>query len=200
MRFLTVLIVLLAGAAIQAQNGPTYRQLAVESRGTVGAVLGIGCGWAGPPLASIVQSADGAFEGVVLSQRTYATDDDRSIFTEYKIAARQVLFQRVTQTASKPGPPPPTIFKALGGTVMFDGYPFTLSGNPRTQINVGNHVILFGRYDKSDGKWLFGDRGVFHVSENVVLNWLPTLDEVPEGLEPRMTLAAFARKVRDLAR
>jgi hypothetical protein len=200
MRFLTFVILLLAGAGTQAQSGPTYRQLAVESRGTVSATVGIGCGWVGPPLASIVQFADIAVEGIVLNKRTYATNDDRSIFTEYEIATRQVLYQRVTQTASKPGPPPPIIFKALGGTVVFDGYPFTLSGGPRTQLDVGSHVILFGRYDKSDGKWLFGDRSVFHIAENIVLNWLPTLEGVPEGLEPRMALAAFTQKVRNLAR
>ena len=81
------------------------------STGTVG----IGCGWAGPPLAGIVQFADIAIEGMVLNARTYATPDDRDIFTEY-------------------------------GTVIFDGYPFTLSGNERTQLNVGDHVLLFGRY------------------------------------------------------
>ena len=166
----------------------------------MGAVLGIGCGWVGPPLASIVRFTDGAVEGIVLSKRTYATNDDRNIFTEYEIATRQVLFQRVPHTTSKPGPPSATIFKALGGTVVFDGYSFTLSGDSRTQLNVGTHVILFGRYDKSDGKWLFGDRGVFHIAENIVLNWLPTLAEAPEGLEPRMALAVFAQKVRDLAR
>jgi hypothetical protein len=198
MRFALFALILLAGVTTRAQSGPTYRQLAVEHKGQIAATVGIGCGWAGPPLASIVRFADLALEGIVVSRRTSATPDDRDILTEYEIGIRQVIFQRVTQTAARPGPAPPTIFKARGGTVVFDGYPFTLTGEPRTQLTVGNHVILFGRYDKSDGKWLFGDRGVFHVSENLVLNWLPTL-EVSEGLEPRMALAAFAQKVRALS-
>lgn len=200
MRLLIVAFVLLASVASRAQSGPTYRQLAVEHQGRIAATVGIGCGWAGPPLASIVSFADIAVEGIVSSTRTYATPDDRDIFTEYEIATRQVIFQRVIQTTSKPGPPPPTIFKTRGGTVVFDGYPFTLSGDVRTVLEVGSHVILFGRHDQADGKWVFGDRGVFHIAEKTVSNWLPTLEGVPEGLEARMPLQAFAQKVRDLAR
>jgi hypothetical protein len=184
----------------QAQIGPTYRQIAVEHKGTWSGTVGVGCGWAGPPLAGIVQFADIAIEGMVLSARTYATPDDRDIFTEYQIATRQVIFQRITQTAAKPGPPPPIIFKARGGTVIFDGYPFTLSGSERTQLKVGDHLVLFARYDRVDGKWLFGDRDVFHISENTVVNWLPTFKEYPERLEPRMAIGVFAQRIRDLVR
>jgi len=200
MRFHISVLVLLASTMTQAQIRPTYRQIAVEHQGTWSASVGIGCGWAGPPLGGIVKFADIAVEGTVLSIRTYATPDDRDIFTEYQIGPRQVIFQRTVQTASKPGPPPPTIFKARGGTVIFDGYPFTLSGNERTQLKVGAHLVLFGRYDRVDGKWLFGDRDVFHISENAVVNWLPTFAEYPERLQPRMAISVFAQRIRDLVR
>jgi hypothetical protein len=200
MRFHTVGIVLFASALTQAQDRPTYRQLAVEHKGTWSGTVGTGCGWAGPPLAGIVKFADIAIEGTVLSARTYATPDDRDIFTEYQIATRQIIFQRTVQTAAKPGLPRPTIFKARGGTVVFDGYPFTLSGNERTRLNIGAHLVLFGRYDRVDGKWLFGDRDVFHISENTVVNWLPTFKEYPERLEPRMAISVFAQRIRDLVR
>ena len=138
--------------------------------------------------------------GIVQSARTYATPDDRDIFTEYQVATRQVIFQRIVQTVAKPGPPPPTIFKTRGGTVIFDGYPYTLRGSERTQLKVGDHLLLFGRYDRADGKWLFGDRDVFHISENTVNNWLPTFEQYPERLEPRMGISVFAQRIRDLVR
>jgi hypothetical protein len=200
MRFHIVVIVLFTSAITQAQDRQTYRQIAVEHKGTRSGTVGIGCGWAGPPLAGIVQFADIAIEGMVLSARTYAPADDRDIFTEYQIATRQIIFQRIVQTAAKPGLPSSTIFKARGGTVIFDGYPFTLSGSERTQLNVGDQVLLFGRYDRVDGKWLFGDRDVFHISETTVVNWLPTFKEYPERLEPRMAISVFAQRIRDLVR
>ena len=200
MRFHIAVIVLLVSAITHAQDHPTYRQIAVEHKGTWSSTVGFGCGWAGPPLASIVEFADTAMEGTVQSVRTYPTPDDRDIFTEYQIATQQIIFQRLVQTAVKPGPPPTTIFKARGGTVIFDGYPFTLSGNERTRLTVGDHVLLFGRYDRIDGKWLFGDRDVFHISGNTVLNWLPTFEEHPERLEPRMAIGVFTQRIRDLVR
>jgi hypothetical protein len=200
MRYVTVLIALLAGAVTHAQTGPTYRQLAVEHKGQVEAMVGIGCGWVGPPLATIVRFADVAVEGIVLSKRTYPTPDDRNIFTEYEVSTRQIIFQRVVPTTANPGPPASIIFKTEGGSVVFDGYPFTLKGRDNTVLKVGDHVVLFGQYDKTDGTWTYGDREIFQVRENVVLNWLPTFDEWPEGLEPRMPIEVFAQKVRDLAR
>jgi hypothetical protein len=200
MRFHVSVLVLFASMIAQAQTHPTYRQIAVEHKGTWSGTVGVGCGWTGPPLGSIVNFADIAVEGTVLSSRTYATPDDRDIFTEYQIAPRQVIFQRTVVAASKPGPPPPTIFKARGGTVIFDGFPFTLSGNERTQLTIGAHLVLFGRYDPVDGKWLFGNRDVFHITENAVVNWLPTFAEHPERLEPRMAISVFAARIRALAR
>ena len=191
---------LVVSAITQAQDRPTYRQMAVEHKGTWSDSVGFGHGWAGPPLASIVKYADVAVEGIVSSIRTYATPDDRDIFTEYEIATRQVIFQRIAQTTAKPGSPPPTIFKTRGGTVIFDGYPFTLYGREQTQLRVGEHLVLFGRYDAADGKWLFGDRDVFRIAHHVVLNWLPTFAEYREGLEPRMPIASFAQRVRTLVR
>jgi len=200
MRLHIAVIVLFTSATTPAQDRPTYRQIAVEHKGTWSDSVGIGCGWAGPPLGGIVKFNDIAVEGTVLRSHTYATPDDRDIFTEYQIAPRQIIFQRIVQTASQPGPPPPTVFKARGGTVIFDGYPFTLSGNERTQLKIGEHLVLFGRYDRVDRKWVFGDRDVFHISENTVINWLPTFPEYPERLEPRMPISVFAQRIRDLVR
>ena len=115
------------------------------------------------------------------------------------MATRQVLFQRTVQTSPRPGAPPPVIFKTRGGTVLFDGYPFTLNVNgQRAHLNVGDHVLLFGRYDKLDGKWVFGDRDVFRMDGSIVINTLPKFDRHPEGLQPRMPIDEFAQRVRAL--
>ena len=165
--------------------------------------MSIGCGWTGRPLAGIVRFADVAVEGTVLKKRTYATPDDRDILTEYEIATAQIIFQRVVQTTSKPGPLSPTIFKTQGGTVVFNGYKVNFdvqSAGRRAQLNVGDRLIIFGRLDKSDGTWIFGPRDFFYVSENTVVNWLPELEDSPERLDPLIPLAEFVEKVRDLVR
>jgi hypothetical protein len=168
----------LGSTVVQAQE-QTLRQLAIEHQGRIGRMQH-SCGWSGPPLATIVRDADLVLEGTVMSRRTYATPDDL--------------------TAARPGPAPATIFKTRGGTVMFDGYPFSLTVNGnRALLNVGDRVVLFGRHDPSDGKWLFKDRGFFRVSNGIVVNTLPTFDGHPEGLEPRMSIAAFGERVREVA-
>jgi hypothetical protein len=145
-----------------------------------------------------------AHEAVVLTTRTYPTADDRDIYTEYEVTMRQLIFQRTDTTRVQAMPSPLMAFKTRGGTVVFDGYPLTVdvrSAGRRAQLNRGDHVILFGRYDSSDATWVFGPRDFFQVSDNVVINWLPTLENAPpEGLEPRMALTVFAGKVRELSR
>jgi hypothetical protein len=203
---IAVVVVFIAAESGYAQ-APTFRQLAVATKGRSGNTA-IGCGWAGQPLASIVKSADLAVEATLLSKRTYATPDDRDIFTEYEVAPTQVIFQRSDRIGVRAKPPTSMVFKTRGGTVIFDGYLFTfnvISTRRRAhELNAGEHVILFGRYDKSDGKWMFGPNGFFQVSGNVLLNWLPILEDVPSFVEyvpkfePNMLLADFTQRVREL--
>jgi hypothetical protein len=208
MRLVIAVAVVFIAVEIGNAQVPTFRQLAVATKGRSGNTA-IGCGWGGPPLASIVENADLAVEATLLSKRTYATPDDRDIFTEYEVAPKQVIFQRSDRIGVQVKPPTSMVFKTRGGTVMFDGYLFTfnvISNRRRAhELNGGEHVILFGRYDKSDGKWTFGPTDFFQVSGNVLLNWLPIIEKVSTFLEyvprfePNVPLNDFTQRVRELA-
>ena len=194
LRIASVVVSIACVAHAQERN---LRQLANAHRGHVD-VMEFGCGWAGPPLGGIVNRADIAVEGIVLSVRTYSTPDDRDIYTDYEIATSHVILHRVTFS----NVPRTMTFKSRGGTVELDGYPVTLTVNGngrRVDLEPGDHVIMFGRYDKTDGKWDFTPVDYFDVRANVVVNTLPTLDQFPEGLQPEMTMRDFIEKVRALA-
>ena len=202
---ITVVLILTTVEVGLAQRGPTLRQLAIAKKGGT-YELSSGCGYGGSPLGSIVKWADVAVEAILLNKQTYTMPGDRDIFTEYAVAPKQVIFQRSDPTSVQAMPSTSMIFKTRGGTVLFEGYPFTVnvtSGSARGgrrahELNAGDHVVLFGRYDKSDGKWTFGSNLFFQVSGNVLLNWLPILENVPR-VEPNMLIAEFAQRVRELA-
>ena len=196
---LSLLGLLLLSSSLDAQN-PTLRQLAVETQGHIG-VSTLGCG-PDPTLQSIVSGKDVAIEGTVLSKRGYATADDREIFTDYGFAVSQVILQRKLLSTARPGPPPPMIFKTRGGSVVFDGFPLTStdSSNGRhVTLQVGHHVVIFGRYDSTDGKWIFGPWDVFYVTNGVVVNELPRDEGVDQALPSWWQLPVFAATVRDYA-
>ena len=202
LRVTTATVLLLLGLIVEATAQElTLRQLVIQHQGQVGRTE-MACGWAGAPLKSIVTGSDFVLEGIVLSKRTYATPDERDILTEYQFASKQVILQRIIVTSDRPGIVPPSIFKTRGGTVTFDGYPFTLdvqSSGRRVQLREGDHVIMFGKHDPNDGKWSFTPWDVFNVTGDTVLNDLPTLEGLDEGLTPGMPFAIFVAKVRVLA-
>ena len=55
--------------------------------------------------------------GTVPSKRSYATPDDRDIYTDFEIAPEDnPLMQRAVIISARSGPPAPMVFKTLGGT------------------------------------------------------------------------------------
>ena len=74
-----------------------------------------------------------------------------------------------------------------------------LDHHSRVTLRDGDHVIIFGRRDSSDGKWEFSAWGVFYVSNGFVKNDLPVFEGFDEGLAPSMPIEVFAEKVREAA-
>ena len=195
------LAVIFLGLSSVAAQGPTFRQLAIEHKGRAGS-SGIGCGWPGEPFPLIVKSADVVVYGTVLAKRTYATPDDRDIFTDFEVAPQNVIMQRLVVSSTRPGPARAMVFKTRGGTVVFDGYPFTLdveSNSKRVTLAVGDRAVLFGSYDAADGKWLLTPIGVFNLEDDVVINTLPAIEPFTETWPARMPINVFSDRIRSLA-
>lgn len=200
MRAVTVFLALVATVTTLSAQGPTLRQLAIEHEGKVGRSAQ-GCGWAGEPFPNMVKRTGVAVLGTVLSKRSYATPDDRDIYTDFEMAPEQILMQRAVIISARSGPPAPMVFKTLGGTVSFDGYAFTFdvaSNGRRVTLNVGDRVVLFGAYDARDGKWLFHATDVFSVTGDTVINELPAIEPYAETFPARMPISLFAQRIREL--
>jgi hypothetical protein len=166
---LIALMVGLTSVSLVAQSEPTLRQMAIE-HGGIGRVIQ-GCGPA-PSLAGIVQRADLIVEGVVIKRVSYLTPDDDDVYTDYELAIGQTILQQQMLTSPRPGMVPSMVFKSHGGRVMTDGLDITVdiqANNSRLNIQTGDHVVVFGRRDAKDGKWLLGPYDVFRVLDTNVV-------------------------------
>ena len=121
---------------------------------------------------------------------------------DVEITPEQIIMQRLVVSSTRPGPMAAMVFKTRGGTVVFDGYPFTVSvesNGRRVNLEAGDRAVLFGSYDSTDGKWLLTPIGVFDVEDNVVLNELPAIEPFTETWPERMPINMFADRIRSLA-
>jgi hypothetical protein len=197
-RFLILALLALNAVNVEAQR-PSLRELARRGDAVVGA---IGSGWLGPPFEGIARNTDLVIEGTVIEHHSYPTPDDTDIFTDFQFSVKQIIFQRTLQSNSRPGPAQPFVFKRLGGTYVFDGFPLTVEpvmNGKKVTLTEGDHVVILAKYDAADGKWLFGPWDVFYTSGELVVSDLPVLDGFDEGLTPMMSIEVFASKVREVA-
>ena len=175
--------------------------MAIE-RGTDINRMGIGCGWAAEPFIGILERADILVVGTVGTKQSYLSGDEADILTDFTINPEQVMLQRVALSSAKPGPAPPLVFKTVGGDVTIAGYRLShsvSSNGRRVTVEPGDRVVLFGRYDPSDNKWLFFPTDVFAISGDTVINDLPPIEPFKATFPPRLSVADFAARVRDLA-
>ena len=195
---ITILLVCSTGVVAQSRS---LRVMAIEL-GTDIVTGGVGCGWAGEPFIGIVERADILVLGTVTATQSYLSADETGVFTDFVVRAEQVLLQRIALTTTKPGPAPPFVFKTVGGTVTVAGHRIVQSvssNGHRVTLKRGDRVVLFGRYDASDQKWLFSPTDVFAIDGDIVINDLPPIEPFMATFPPRLSLSDFAARVRDLA-
>jgi hypothetical protein len=195
---ITILLSCSSNAVAQTRS---LRLMAIEGGTDINRV-GIGCGWAGEPFIGIVERADILVLGTVGATQSYLTADEADIFTDFVVHPEQVLLQRVVLSSEKPAPAAPLVFKTVGGTVTIAGYRLShsVSSNSRSvTLQRGDRVMLFARYDPRDKKWLFFPTDVFAIDGDIVINNLPPIAPFTATFPPRLSVADFAARVRDLA-
>jgi hypothetical protein len=75
----------------------------------------------------------------------------------------------------------PLIFKSHGGQVVADGLRLSVDVEPRVTLKEGDHVYLFAKRDRRDGKWLVNAFDAFTVANDAVVPPGPFSD-LPKSL------------------
>jgi hypothetical protein len=179
------LIVLASLPLIAQSERPTLREMAIGHGGVATNIQGCG---PTPSLADVVKRADLIVEGIVQTRASYLTDAGRDIFTDYDLAIRRALFQRETLFSSRPGVVMPVIFKSHGGQVIVDELRLIVdvqSNSARVTLTEGDHVYLFARRDRHDGKWLVNPFDVFKVVNGAVVP-PDEFSDIPKSVPPDM--------------
>jgi len=129
-----------------------------------------------PSVASLLDSTDVLVTGRVGKGRSYVSDDQTEIFTDFPLEDATVLFQRVAATSNRPGPQPPISVTQRGGTVAVDGHTFTQKEGGLPPLQPGTQVLCLlnhvrAKYQIAGWYW-----GVF-VVEDGKLRPLVTRDD-----------------------
>lgn len=143
-----------------------------------------GCGPT-PSLAGIVSRSDLAVRGIIKTRSSHLTPDGSSVFTDFEIEFRDVLFQTRVVAADRPGIVPPMVFTTPGGELTVESFRISVdvrSNNSRVTLKPGDEAYVFARFDRASGKWLFSATDVFSISNSTVtgaaIETLNGLDDV----------------------
>ena len=151
---LTVFFALLLGTS-SAQDP---RQTIPEAI-AAGAVGGSSTVPSGPPpsVQALLAQADLIVTGIVGPPRSYLSDDQRDVYTDYLIANPIFRYQSKLSSTPTPGTVPSVVVTQLGGTVTVNGVQYTQlepalpplhAGTTALFVlhRVGNKYFIVGRY------------------------------------------------------
>jgi hypothetical protein len=107
-------------------------------------------------LESVLPKADLVIHGRVGRAKSYLSDDQRDIYTDYVITPIRVMRQRIATPAPKPGVQPPAEFviRRWGGHLTIGGVPVTQEDSDVRQFKVGEELLLLLRFDVPSGKYI----------------------------------------------
>lgn len=140
--------------SVQAQQRETIPEL--MAKGGVAALATVPSGPT-PPVADLLRLTDVVVRGTVGQPRSYLSDDQRDIYTDYPIGDPVFIYQSQMTTSRTPGILPSVTVTLRGGTVMVNGVSFTATEpalrplQPGTQAlfllqRVGDKYLIAGRY------------------------------------------------------
>jgi hypothetical protein len=120
-----------------------------------------------PPFEEIVAKADLIVHGRAVATKTYLSDDQMHLYTDYLITPVRVLLQRTVMSTPVPGAtPPPIIVRQFGGEMMIDGVTVSDQDDEQPPLQSGAEVLLILVYNKADGKYRLPEdiAGAFSVN------------------------------------
>jgi hypothetical protein len=119
-----------------------------------------------PSFEDIVARADLIVQGRVAQTKTYLSNDQIHLFTDFVVAPTRVVLQRTGLTVRRPGESTEIIVKQFGGTTMIDGVQVSDSDDDMPLLQNGANVLLILVYNKEEAKYQLPDEvaGAFSVA------------------------------------
>lgn len=195
--------------AVVAVSGPSsFAQTPIPelvakglTRKTVGSPSGVSA-----PLSKILSQVTLIVRGTVASARSYLSDDQTSVYTDYVIESPSIVFRsEAPPPATRPGLPPPLIVTLLGGRIEVAGETFIHSDHALPALAPGIEVVLLLERDAA-GKYrpVHGFLGAFQVARGRltrltrVESFAPEMEgrEVGQALSEMATMAIEGRQRR----
>lgn len=122
---LSVLVSFLIAGTISAQDvRPTIPEVLTGEGKSLGGFMTVPSGPT-PTLTEILGDADTVVRGIVGESRSYLSDDQRDVYTDYSILNPIFLYQAEMVTSTRPGVMPTVTVTLLGGTIKFNGLTYT---------------------------------------------------------------------------
>jgi hypothetical protein len=120
------------------------------------------------PLEILAQRADLIVHGTVTLKRTYLSDDQRELYTDYEVIPKQVVASSIAIETKKPGFQP-LLVKQFGGRTVINGVPVELTHRNLPLMRDGSDVVLFLAFDETGKKYTIQDlSGAFIVTDGRV--------------------------------
>ncbi len=94
------------------------------------------------PFDALAREADTIVYGTVTALRTYLSDDQREVLTDYEVTPIQVVAQRVVKPSPTPGPQP-IVITQWGGQLTIDGVQVTAEDHNLPMLPAGVPLVLF---------------------------------------------------------
>jgi hypothetical protein len=95
------------------------------------------------PIELIISRADLIVHGTVTPLRTYLSDDQREVFTEYQVTPARTLFQRSVPQARAPGAAAPVVLTIWGGRTVLEGVEVVLKDRDAPVFEAASEYVLF---------------------------------------------------------
>ena len=142
-------------------------------------------------LEQIVRPADLVLYGTVNLIRTYLSEDQRELYSDYEVTPLRVMIQKVAVSTSTPGQARPIIVKQWGGHTTIDGVFVSVEDDDLRPMSSGAEVILVLTLQKDRKYGIDSYAGKLDVSNGrIATSKLST-----QGLIG-MTVADFEARVR----
>jgi hypothetical protein len=123
------------------------------------------------PFEQVVAGADLIVHGTAMPVRTYLSEDENSLFTDYLISPLRVMFQKSPTVSAIPGVAKPIIVKRWGGKTVINGVDVSETDRDAPAFDAGIELVLCLALDVKDGTYhMVSDvSGTFAVKNGTIV-------------------------------
>lgn len=144
-----------------------------------------------PTMESVLADTDVVVTGTVGEPRSYLSEDQRDVYTDYPVADAVFRYQSKLSPVATPGIPPAVIVTQLGGTIMINGVSFTQKETALPPLQPGISALFLLR--RNGGKHFIagGYFGAFAIVDGRLRPLVSRSDFAPEYVNQPVSTALY---------